>query len=41
MKFADMPEQHIIEAAQQGDEAAMEHLLKHYQGLMNYICDKY
>lgn len=41
MKFADMPEQHIIEAAQRGDEAAMEHLLKHYQGLMNYICDKY
>ncbi|MBR4944910.1 MAG: sigma-70 family RNA polymerase sigma factor [Peptococcaceae bacterium] len=41
MKFADMPEQDIIKAAQQGDGMAMEHLLKHYQGLMNYICDKY
>ena len=41
MKYADMPEQKIIEAAQQGDDLAMEHLLKHYQGLMSYICDKY
>ena len=41
MEFADKPEQEIIEAAQQGNEAAMEHLLKRYQGLMSYICDKY
>ena len=30
MEFADKPEQEIIEAAQQGNEAAMEHLLKRY-----------
>ena len=41
MEFADKPEQEIIEAAQQGNEAAMEYLLKRYQGLMSYICDKY
>ena len=41
MEFADKPEQEIIEAAQRGNEEAMEHLLKRYQGLMSYICDKY
>ena len=41
MEFADKPEQEIIEVAQQGNEAAMEYLLKRYQGLMSYICDKY
>ena len=41
MGFADKPEQEVIEAAQRGDEAAMEYLLKRYQGLMSYICDKY
>lgn len=41
MEYADKPELEIIEAARKGDELAMEHLLKRYQGLMNYICDKY
>ena len=41
MEYADKPELEIIEAARAGDELAMEYLLKHYQGLMSYICDKY
>lgn len=41
MKFANLPEEEILAAAQQGDEEAMELLLKRYQGLMSYICDKY
>ena len=41
MEYADKPEMDIIKAARAGDELAMEYLLKHYQGLMNYICDKY
>lgn len=41
MEYADKPELDIIKAARAGDELAMEYLLKHYQGLMNYICDKY
>lgn len=41
MKYADKPELEVIEAAREGDELAMEYLLKHYQGLMSYICDKY
>lgn len=39
--YADRPESEVILAAQQGDELAMEFLLKKYQGLLNYICDKY
>lgn len=39
--YAERPEQEVIAAAQQGDELAMEYLLKKYHGLMNYICDKY
>lgn len=41
MNFKEMPEQDVVLAAQQGNEDAMEYLLKHYQGLMSYICDKY
>ncbi|MBP3341131.1 MAG: helix-turn-helix domain-containing protein, partial [Peptococcaceae bacterium] len=41
MEYADKPELEVIEAARAGDELAMEYLLKHYQGLMSYICDKY
>ena len=41
MEYASKPEMDIIKAARAGDEMAMEYLLKHYQGLMNYICDKY
>ena len=41
MDYADKPEMDVIEAAREGDELAMEYLLKRYHGLMNYICDKY
>lgn len=41
MDYANKPELEVIEAAREGDEMAMEYLLKHYQGLMSYICDKY
>lgn len=41
MNFTEMPEQDVVMAAQQGNEEAMEYLLKHYQGLMSYICDRY
>ena len=39
--ISDRQELEIIEKAQAGDELAMETLLKKYQGLLNYICDKY
>ena len=41
MDYANKPELEVIEAAREGDELAMEHLLKRYHGLMSYICDKY
>lgn len=40
-KYREMSEETVIALAQQGDEQAMEFLLKKYQGLLNYICDKY
>lgn len=39
--YADRQESEVILQAQQGDERAMEFLLRKYQGLLNYICDKY
>jgi len=41
MNFKEMPELDVVVAAQNGNEDAMEYLLKRYQGLMSYICDKY
>lgn len=40
-KYHEIKEDTVIALAQQGDEQAMEFLLKKYQGLLNYICDKY
>lgn len=40
-KYHEIKEDTVISLAQQGDEQAMEFLLKKYQGLLNYICDKY
>ena len=40
-KYHEIKEETVIALAQQGDEQAMEFLLKKYQGLLNYICDKY
>jgi len=40
-KYHEIEEETVIALAQQGDEQAMEFLLKKYQGLLNYICDKY
>lgn len=40
-KYREMSEETVIALAQRGDEQAMEFLLKKYQGLLNYICDKY
>lgn len=39
--YSDRQELDVILMAQQGDEMAMEFLIKKYQGLLNYICDKY
>lgn len=39
--YDQMTEEEVLAAAQQDDELAMEYLLKKYQGLMSYICDKY
>lgn len=39
--MSDRQELDLIAKAQAGDELAMETLLKKYQGLLNYICDKY
>lgn len=39
--YTEIKEETVIALAQQGDEQAMEFLLKKYQGLLNYICDKY
>lgn len=40
-KYADMSEENLIKMSKKGDELALEQLIKLYQGLLYFLCDKY
>lgn len=39
--YAEMAEEDLIRMSQEGDEFALERLIKLYQGLLYFLCDKY
>lgn len=39
--YAEMSEEKLIKLSQKGDELALEQLIKLYQGLLYFLCDKY
>lgn len=39
--YAEMAEEDLIRMSQEGDEFALEQLIKLYQGLLYFLCDKY
>ncbi|MFZ5942491.1 MAG: sigma-70 family RNA polymerase sigma factor [Bacillota bacterium] len=39
--FKEISEEQLVKLAQEGDCRALEYLIKIYQGLLYYICDKY
>jgi RNA polymerase sporulation-specific sigma factor len=39
--YCELTEEQLVKSAQEGDKLALEHLIKIYQGLLYFICEKY
>ena len=39
--YQQWSEERLVAASQKGDRLALEFLIKSYQGLLNYVCEKY
>lgn len=39
--YKEWSEERLVAASQKGDSLALEFLIKSYQGLLNYVCEKY
>jgi len=40
-RYGGWPDEKLVLAVQKGDQLALEYLIKSYQGLLRFVCDKY